>query len=143
MTNDLFGAELSDDLLDHLEDPEVRKRWPQTLWDMVTGVRHTLQKHGMAEAEAKRMSLLIIADFANWFGGRMEYLPRGDALAMAIKHRQIWDDYDHRNVRDLARKHNLTDVRIYEIIREQRALHHKRLHQDLFKDEETVSKCAS
>lgn len=133
MSGDLFGqAELSPELLDHLEDPEVRKRWPQTLWDMVTGVRHTLIRDGVDEATAKRQSLIIVRDFANWFGGRMEYLPRGDALTTAIKHRQIWDDYDGRNVLPLARKYNLTDVRIYEILREQKALHKKRLHGDLF-----------
>lgn len=139
--NDMFDPLRADvdDLLAHLDEVEIddAHAWPQTLADMVAVARHHLQQRRgyTAEAAAKEAQALVTL-FANWFGGRMMYLPRDTRLRTALRDNLIWQQFNGRNVNELAELHGLTVMQIYNILREQRRLHVSKVQHDLFGDQD-------
>jgi len=133
VTGELFNEPLPDDLLDHLEDPEVRARWPQGLVDMLDVVTEVIVRQGQPREQAARLSACVVRALAHYFGGRMTYIPRGDSLDRALRDKAIWDAHDGRrtSVQELAVQHRLTEQQVYAILREQRALHRRRIQPQL------------
>lgn len=50
-------------------------------------------------------------------GGGSFYLPRGIAGFLSARDREIFAAHNGRNLRELARKYNLSDMRIHQIIK--------------------------
>jgi len=55
-------------------------------------------------------------------GGSMVYISKGESYERSNRDRQIWDEFNGRNIPELARKHDLTESQLYTIIRAQRAI---------------------
>jgi Mor family transcriptional regulator len=51
---------------------------------------------------------------------------------MAVRNNKVWNDFTGSNVEALMHKYDLTQVRIYAILKEQRHLHIKTKQNDLF-----------
>ena len=117
--------ERSGDLLD------VAHTWPKTLAELTDVLCAHFVKTLPAE-QARDQAEKIIIVISHHLGGRMFYLPRDEKLRQALRDDAIWRRFDGANVVALARAHDLTPNRIYQIIAEQRALHRKKNQPELF-----------
>jgi len=132
--HDLLGdASYSPDLLDHLENvpAEVREKWPTALADLCDIFDNELRRCGLKEADVHRISLALLLAQANYGGGRMFYLPKGDRLKQAVRNRQIFREFNYRNHDELAQRYDLSVPRIYAIVKEQEAIERSRLQPRL------------
>lgn len=132
--NDLFPDTAPDNALDHMEDKEIRAKWPAALVDMTDVAAAALARDGVDVAIARRQAVTVMRALAIYHGGRKFYLPNGEALDRALRNMRIWDDFNGNNVDDLARRYRLSDVQIYAILSEQRTLHRRKTQPDLFPD---------
>lgn len=122
-------------LLDHLggrAPEEIRHRWPQTLADMMDVVGAALRHAGADAPTALRYAAAAMAALAEYHGARMWYLPRGDQLKTALRNEQLYAEWGRHSPRELAERYGLTLQQTYAILREQSALHRRRVQPDLF-----------
>lgn len=134
---DLFQDDpIPDDVLDHLDDPQVKERWPRDLAAMLDVLESELGRQVHDETQARRLAAVAITALAEYHGGRMFYLPKGKGLALAIRDKQMWDSYrcNRDDVQRLAAVHGLTEQQVYTILRRQRAIHRRRIQPDLLSD---------
>jgi Mor family transcriptional regulator len=112
--------------------------WPKLLANLHDVVMALLARDTRL-SEVERMDLgrdLLIA-ITGYFGGRMIYLPCGETLLTAIRDRQMWARYLHgAHIDDLARETGMTDRRVWQVLKEQRALFERRMQGRLFADDE-------
>ncbi len=127
-----LGFEIPEDALERLQDPEILRKWPQGLSDMVTVITAALRRAGDDEANARERAFRAVRALAQYAGGRSLYVPKGEALDRALRDRAIWEKFDGTNVTALAGKHDLTEVQIYAILAEQRKLARARVQSELF-----------
>lgn len=130
--HDLLGNKLPDDILEHLQSPEIRAKWPKALTDLVSVIEAAYLRAGDTPEAARYRAFVTVRALSRYAGGRQLYMPKGDVLERALRDREIWAKYKGNNVDDLAEAFELTVVQIYSIIAEQRALHRKRLQPPLF-----------
>lgn len=124
--HDAFPAAPLD--LDKIDVGELRARWPRALAEM-----HDVLVAGFGDrADAITLATLALRALARHVGGRQWYLPTGKTLELGLRDRMIWRDFNGRNVHELIQKYQLTEVHIYEILAQQRALVTKKIQPDLF-----------
>lgn len=99
-----------------------QQQWPKGMVELADIMESAFTKHGRAPQEACELAEIAIRAMAFLAGGRTFYLPSGRKLKTAIKHRRIFQEFTGSNVAELARKHELTEVQIYSIIKQQRGL---------------------
>ncbi len=63
------------------------------------------------------MSVNLVHQLVESFGGTQPYIPSGTKYHQAVKAAQIVKEFDGRNTRQLAVKHKLSEVRVYQIIK--------------------------
>ncbi len=97
--------------------------WAPALAAMVAVLNDTYQRMGLPDDEAARMATAGVLALAEYFGGRMFYLPRGERLRNALRNAEIYHRARRGNIRILADEYGLTDIHVYRICREQRELH--------------------
>ncbi|GEK71573.1 MULTISPECIES: Mor transcription activator family protein [Halomonas] len=127
-----MGFEIPEDALERLQDPEILRKWPQGLSDMVTVISAALCRAGDDEATARERAFRAVRALAQYAGGRSLYVPKGEALNRALRDRAIWEAFDGANITALAIRHGLTEVQIYAILAEQRKLALARVQSELF-----------
>lgn len=135
MQNELFqDSEGLDQLLEHMEDAEQSKhRWPKLLADMVDVMAdHFQRRRNLPEEEAAAEATQVITVIAHYFGGRLTYIPKDEKLQLALRDNLIWREFNGRNVPELAGRHKLTEAQIYNVIKEQRTFHMRKIQPDLF-----------
>jgi len=120
------------DRLDQIPAPELLAKWPKALSELVDVLTLELTRGGMtlpqAQAQARKLALVQ----AHYMGGRAYYIPTGDHLKAALRDRAIWDEFNGRNIDQLARKHGLSVPQTYAVVAQQRALTRRRHQPDLF-----------
>lgn len=79
-----------------------------------------------------RLAARLVAAQAAYFGGMQLYLPRNDRLRKALRDIEIYDEFNGVNHRQLARRYDLTEITIYQIVAEQRAAEKARRQLGLF-----------
>lgn len=65
-------------------------------------------------------------------GGRAYYIPTGEHLKAVLLDRAIWDEFNGRNIDQLARKHGLSVPQTYAVVAEQRQLTRRKMQRELF-----------
>ncbi|CAJ1811082.1 hypothetical protein OPFLODJI_01648 [Aeromonas hydrophila] len=120
------------DRLDQIPTTELTAKWPKALAELVDVLACELVRGGMepelAKAQARKLALVQ----AHYMGGRAYYIPTGDHLKAALRDRAIWDEFNGRNIDQLARKHGLSVPQTYAVVAEQRGLIRCRVQRDLF-----------
>lgn len=123
------------DRLDQIPASELTAKWPKALSELVDVLACELVRGGMvpdlAKAQARKLALVQ----AHYMGGRAYYIPTGDHLKAALRDRAIWDEFNGRNIDQLARKHGLSVPQTYAVVAEQRELNRRRHQHDLFDDQ--------
>lgn len=109
-------------------------RWASALVGMVRVQEAQYRRLGREEGEAFQLARAGVMALAEYFGGRMWYLPRGDRLRQAIRDIEIFRKAGKVPVKELADTYRLSDSQIYRIIRQQHDLHLRRIQGRLFDD---------
>lgn len=120
------------DRLDQIPVTELTAKWPKALAELVDVLACELARGGMAldlaRAQARKLALVQ----AHYMGGRAYYIPTGDHLKAALRDRAIWDEFNGRNIDQLARRHGLSVPQVYAVVAEQRRLTRHRIQGDFF-----------
>ena len=101
----------------HEVDP-LDDKWPQRLAEWVDVLAADAERRGAGIDEAIRSAQRAVLLIANHEGGRQVYLPRGEALRLALRDREIFlrsSACGGRNKDALAREHGLS-TRAIEVI---------------------------
>lgn len=110
-------------------------KWAKTLVEYVQVLESLYIRQGKSEADAFKLASESVMELATHRGGRVEYLPRGDAIRTALKHAEIYRRCNGRNQQALADEFGMNIIQVYRIYRQQRALHVKKVQHSLpFKD---------
>lgn len=123
------------DRLDQIPASELTAKWPKALSELVDVLACELARGGMAQEQAKAQARKLALVQAHYMGGRAYYIPTGDHLKAALRDRAIWDEFNGRNIDQLARKHGLSVPQTYAVVAEQRELNRRRHQHDLFGDQ--------
>lgn len=110
----------------------IKDKWPHLVAEMIDLLKAVRESQGATELQAKKEALEITERICKTFGGMQMYVPKGHQLEMAVRNNRIWNDFTGSNVEQLMHKYDLTQVRIYKILKEQRQLHIKTKQNDLF-----------
>ena len=120
------------DRLDQIPASELTAKWPKALSELVDVLACELARGGMAQEQAKAQARKLALVQAHYMGGRAYYIPTGDHLKAALRDRAIWDEFNGRNIDQLARKHGLSVPQTYAVVAEQRQLMKRRIQRELF-----------
>ncbi|MFM5845996.1 Mor transcription activator family protein [Aeromonas veronii] len=120
------------DRLDQIPASELTAKWPKALSELVDVLACELVRGGMAQEQAKAQARKLALVQAHYMGGRAYYLPTGEHLKAALRDRAIWDEFNGRNIDQLARKHGLSVPQTYAVVAEQRQLTRLQHQSDLF-----------
>jgi Mor family transcriptional regulator len=141
MQNELLpNAHVPDDALDVLaeyrsKDDGEGKRGLKLLVEMIDVVADDIRRE-IGEEHSDEYAVMAVSSIARYFGGRMAYLPAGKALNDALRNREMWKDHNRKPTRDtvlaLAKRYQLTEARVYQILEEQRSLYIARVQHGLF-----------
>ncbi|MGL6500805.1 Mor transcription activator family protein [Aeromonas dhakensis] len=110
------------DRLDQIPASELTAKWPKALSELVDVLSCELVRGGMEQELAKAQARKLALVQAHYMGGRAYYLPTGEHLKAALRDRAIWDEFNGRNIDQLARKHGLSVPQTYAVVAEQRGL---------------------
>lgn len=133
--NDLLGH--AGDPLDLIERSDVaadETKWAPLLADMLRVIEALKRREGRAEADAFADAQSTVLALAEYFGGRMVYLPRGDRLRTALRDAELWRRFNGRNSAELAHEYRVSEIHCYAILKKQRQLHQRKLQGRLFPD---------
>jgi Mor family transcriptional regulator len=90
----------------------------------------------LAHQEAAEIALDVAEHVRKNIGGVATYIPRGLSYELSLRDRQIWSEFKGDNHAELARKYDMTEMRVRQIIdRAARADRAARQHK-LFPDPE-------
>ncbi|CAD7510660.1 TPA: transcriptional regulator [Aeromonas dhakensis] len=120
------------DRLDQIPASELTAKWPKALSELVDVLACELVRGGMVPEQAKAQARKLALVQAHYMGGRAYYIPTGEHLKAALRDRAIWDEFNGRNIDQLARKHGLSVPQTYAVVAEQRELTKRRYQPDLF-----------
>ncbi|UYC12269.1 Mor transcription activator family protein [Xanthomonas sp. CFBP 8445] len=98
-------------------------RWAPMLAAMVAVLEATYRRLGLGDAQSAKLATAGVLAQAEYAGGRMLYLPRGDRLRKALRDAEIYHRARRGNIQQLAAEYGLTDIHIYRICREQKELY--------------------
>ncbi|MBE4040025.1 Mor transcription activator family protein [Vibrio parahaemolyticus] len=122
--------EIDNKVLDHIGDlPEGSAAWPAMLLELHGVVANELKQAGI---ETPDLPLKVVMSIGEYMGGMQVYLPRGDKLKQQIRDMEIFNEFNGRNVPQLAKRHHLTSKTIYEIIARMRQVETQRRQFSLF-----------
>jgi len=131
---DLFGIDASQPIAAHLDDTLIQERrnWPRDLVEIADFVRGELKAAGYEGDELYLLIEKVLVGLCFRSGGRGFYLPQADRVKRALRDKRLYDAFDGRNIKALVRKYGLSEQKVYEIIREQTALHRAKVQPGLF-----------
>ena len=136
---DLLQDASPDELRRMLEEdddlPPMQRRWPQDLAALLGIVEGVLVRGGMPAEPAFKAATAAALEFARYGGGRLMYIPQAQRLRQALRDAEIWRRHNGRNQVELAQEFDLSVQSVYEILREQRALHTRKFQGQLFNQE--------
>lgn len=134
---ELFNALTCDplDLIERAGDVVTdRARWPQRMTELFDvlyayNLRMGMQADTAAPDAAERTFLI-----ADYLGGSVVYLPRGDALRRAVRDAEAYRRHTGNNTEQLAREYGMTTTKFYELIAREKARRVRRMQGRLFAD---------
>ncbi len=123
---DLLGMPEGREALDLVErgvEDLPADRWPPVLAAMVAVLDSTYRRLGLDVDQAARLATSGVLAQAEYMGGRMFYLPRGERLRTALRDAEIFHRANGRNIQLLATEFGITDIQVYRICKQQKKLH--------------------
>jgi len=117
-----------------MTDESFKTKAPELLQDMAAHVQAVLVEYGDIDPDkASGLGQEAVERVARVWGGSTVYFPKGDYIRSYRKAQDVWRDYNGRNAQEIARKHGISLVWTYDIIRKKRAEEQARRQGRLFK----------
>lgn len=108
------------------------EKWPRQLVELLDCARAALLRANVPDETADTHARIMLQAMAELHGGRSFNLPKGVALANALRDDAIWREMGRVSVEVIAGRYGLTIQRVYQIYAEQRELRRKRVQPGLF-----------
>ena len=129
---DLFGYgdghELLTQHLDQLELPDDPE-YSGVMQSMLQVFKLVVHSH---KGEADTLPMALLLNLCKEMGGIQVYLPRDRSLLKQIEDLQIWEQFNGRNVKELALRYRKSEATIYQVIAAHRKRESKLRQPDLF-----------
>lgn len=117
------------------EVPE--SKWAPLLAQLVDVLEAMHLRQGRSEEDAFKLASDSTMEIAEYFGGRVVYLPRGERLKIALRDAEIHHRWQRgHQIATLAAEYVISDIHLYRVIRQQRALHIRKNQRELSFDNE-------
>ncbi|MDC8015180.1 Mor transcription activator family protein [Tahibacter soli] len=110
-----------------------KARWPQRLVELYDVLFAYARKIGFDDEKAARDASERAVLIADYLGGSVIYLPRGDALRKAVRDSEAYRRHDGRNTDALAREYGMKTTKFYELLARERKRRLRTLQGELFK----------
>jgi len=108
-------------------------RAPELIRDLLDKSAAVLEKQvRMAPEDARQAALAIVKQLAKDWGGQQIYIPKAMMLELDERDRQIYAEFNGHNQPQLAKKHGISVVRVYQIIDFVRTNKFLKSQKDLF-----------
>ena len=121
------------DLIAHMGNAvPASNQWPELLADLFAVHEAYNLRQGMSSTQAAVDARDRCILEAQYMGARMVYFPTGEKLKLALRDALIFREFKGHNQLALAKKHDVTVTRIYQIVAEQTALFVKERQGRLF-----------
>ncbi|WP_313897247.1 Mor transcription activator family protein, partial [Vibrio sp. Vb0877] len=119
---DMFGFDNVD--LNAVESViEDDKKSPETLKQIYSLFRREL---------GQESAVKLLGEFCKHFGGFPIYVPKGRKLEAEIKKISIWNDFNGKNVEELAKKYDVSVFHVYHVLKIMRHEEQKKRQPELF-----------
>lgn len=109
-------------------------KWAPFLANAVSVLDALYRRQGQGEDAAFRQASDSVMALAEYCGGRVVYWPRGDRLKNALRDADIYRRSRRGNIEALAQEHGLTQIHLYRICRQQKALYLRKIQGRFFGD---------
>lgn len=93
------------------------QEYPELLNDIGQVIASSLFGMGFPEENAKNGAYQITEKIRTELGGSAMYLPKGHLYDLSERDREIFDQFNGRNLYELARKFDLTEMQIRNIVK--------------------------
>jgi len=121
-----------------MNDEAFKIKAPELLQDMAAHVQAVLIKYGEIDTDkASSLGEEAVERVARAWGGATVYFPKGDYIRSHRKAQDVWRDYNGRNAQEVARKHGISLVWAYDIIKKKRKEEQAHRQGLLFRDDES------
>ncbi len=114
------------------DEKAEKSAYPEILADLADQVAVKIAELGVAPERAAEIGAHVAEHIRVHCSGSSQYIPKGTGWELSQRDRQIWAEFNGRNHAALARKHGLTEMRIYQIIKAVRAAAVKKSQGALF-----------
>jgi Mor family transcriptional regulator len=108
-------------------------RWPRQLADLTDLVTDEIKAAEILDdpGATRRLACAIVTRICREYGGGSLYVPKTDAIERALRNLEIWAAHDGttegpRGIRALAKRYGMSANAIWDILRQERALHRGR-----------------
>lgn len=96
---------------------DTRAGYPELLADLADQVASKLVEFGVEVEKAADIGFAAAEHVRSHWAGQSMYLPKGMRYDFDRKYLEIFEGFNGHNHEELARKYNLTVMRIYQIIK--------------------------
>lgn len=128
---DLLGTGTLTDVDAAVLDTVPADKWEKALVEFIEVGEAALRRRGLTEDDAFAHARDVVLAIAEFRGGRLFYLPKGERLLKALRDMEIFRRARGGNIEALADEYGVGVIQIYAIIRHQRKLHIKRTQREL------------
>jgi Mor family transcriptional regulator len=106
----------------------------ELLDDVVEQAKNVLVDHGVDTDVSEQAATAIAEHLADHWGGQLINFPKNFLYKLAQRDRVIYDEFNGRNIAELARKFNMSVRGIYKVINRAQKRAVKEKQPDLFGD---------
>lgn len=106
--------------------------YPELLGDIAEQVAVKLVALGVPRDKAAEVGLAAAEHIRQHWGGTSHYIPRGTYWQASQRASEIATKFTGNNHGELARQYGITEMRVYQILKQDRQRHHASVQGDLF-----------
>jgi Mor family transcriptional regulator len=109
--------------------------YPEVLADIAREIHSRLMDHPAIKLDhptAAEIALGVAEHVRKNIGGVATYIPRGLGYELAVRDRQMFEEFSGDNYHELARKYQMTEMRVRQIIGHVLRIERAKRQQDLF-----------
>lgn len=114
------------------DDTDSRAAYPELLADLADQVAIKCVSLGIDPGQAADIGWQCAEHIREHWGGGGLYMPKGVAYELSQRDARIYQQFNGTNHTALARQYDLTEMRIYQIIKRARAAHVAKIQPALF-----------
>ncbi|MDP3841062.1 MAG: Mor transcription activator family protein [Oxalobacteraceae bacterium] len=109
--------------------------YPEVLADIARTIHERLMEDPRIKLPhpiAAEVAMSVAEHVRKNIGGVATYIPRGINYELTLRDKQMWMDFKGDNYSELARKYNLTDMRVRQVMERISKIERARRQQNLF-----------